>query len=60
MLCNTAVWDRTIRFLLSVFILSYATAGGPIWFWPLGLYFLTTAAWGLCPIYSFLRFRTLR
>lgn len=60
MLCNLAFWDRSLRFFLSVLILSYAVAGGPIWFWALGLYGLGTSAWGLCPIYSFFRIRTLR
>ncbi len=55
-----AIWDRILRFLISVLVLTYATAGGPVWFWALGLYTLSTAAWGLCPIYSFFRFRTLR
>lgn len=60
MLCNLANWDRGLRFFISVIVLSYAMAGGPNWFWGLGLYGLVTAGWGLCPIYSFFRFRTLR
>jgi hypothetical protein len=60
MLCNVALWDRALRFSIAVIALSYAFAGGPVWFWPLGLYLMTTAGWGLCPIYSFLRIRTLR
>lgn len=60
MLCNVALWDRAFRFLLSVIVLSYAIAGGPGWFYVLGLYGLATAGWGLCPIYSFFRIRTLR
>ncbi|MEQ1723210.1 MAG: DUF2892 domain-containing protein [Pseudobdellovibrio sp.] len=60
MLCNLAIWDRVLRFFISVLVLSYAVAGGPIWFWPLGLYFLTTSGWGICPTYSFLKIRTLR
>lgn len=55
-----ALWDRAFRFLLSVLTLSYAIAGGPLWFYALGLYGLATAGWGLCPIYSFFRIRTLR
>jgi hypothetical protein len=55
-----AGWDRAFRFILSVLILSYAMAGGPFWFWVVGLYALITAGWGLCPIYSFFRIRTLR
>lgn len=60
MLCNIAPWDRTLRFIISVVVLSYAIAGGPFWFWLLGLYGLLTSGWGLCPIYSFFRIRTLR
>lgn len=60
MLCNVALWDRILRFFVSITMLSYAVAGGPLWFWPLGLYLLITAGWGLCPLYSFLRIRTLR
>ncbi len=60
MLCNLAFWDRSLRFILAVLILSYATAGGPFWFWFLGTYGLMTSGWGLCPIYSFFRIRTLR
>ena len=60
MLCNTALWDRSIRFFSAVLMLGYAFAGGPVWLWPLGLYLLATAGWGLCPLYSFFRIRTLR
>ncbi|WP_083860511.1 YgaP family membrane protein [Pseudobdellovibrio exovorus] len=60
MLCNTALWDRAIRFLLAVGLLSYAIAGGPMWFWPVGLYLLLTSAWGLCPLYAFFKIRTLK
>lgn len=60
MLCNLAFWDRSLRFIISVLALTFALAGGPVWFWGLGLYGLATAGWGLCPIYSFFRIRTLR
>ena len=60
MLCNIAIWDRSLRFFIAVLLLSYAVAGGPVWFWIMGLYGLITAGWGLCPIYSFFRLRTLR
>mgnify|MGYP000872222061 CR=1 FL=1 len=58
MLCNTAQWDRLLRFVLSVLILVYAIAGGPFWFFIVGLYLLVTSAWGLCPIYAYFRIRT--
>lgn len=60
MFCNLAIWDRIIRFFFSILILSYSFAGGPIWFWPIGLYALATSAWGLCPLYAFFKIRTLR
>ncbi len=60
MLCNLALWDRTIRFILAVVVLAYGIAGGPFWFSILGVYALVTAGWGLCPVYSFFRIRTLR
>lgn len=60
MLCNMAFWDRAFRFCASVLILAYAVAGGPFWFWLVGIYGLITAGWGLCPVYSFFRIRTLR
>lgn len=59
MRCNLALWDRIFRFIFAVLLLTYVIAGGPFWGW-LGLYFLVTSAWGLCPLYSFFRFKTLR
>lgn len=60
MLCNVALWDRSLRFILSIFILSYAIAGGPFWFYIIGLYALITSGFGLCPLYVFFKTRTLR
>lgn len=60
MLCNVALWDRVLRFILAVLVLIYAIAGGPFWFYFLGLYFLGTAAWGLCPVYAMFRLKTTR
>lgn len=60
MLCNVSAWDRALRLILGIFILAYAIAGGPFWFYVLGLYALATAGFGLCPLYSFFRLRTLR
>lgn len=59
MKCNLALWDRTIRFILAVLLLTYAVAGGPFWAWG-GLYLLLTSAWGLCPLYAFAKFKTIR
>ena len=55
-----AIWDRILRFTIAVLQLAYAFAGGPTWFWVCGFYLVMTSGWGLCPIYSFFRFRTLR
>jgi hypothetical protein len=60
MLCNVALWDRAFRLILSILILAYAIAGGPFWFYIVGLYLLSTAGFGLCPIYAFFHTRTLR
>lgn len=59
MKCNLALWDRVIRFTVAVLLLTYVIAGGPFWGWS-GLFLLVTAAWGLCPIYAFLKFKTIR
>lgn len=60
MLCNTAQWDRFLRFVFSILILMYAIAGGPFWFYIVGLYLLVTSAWGLCPLYAYFRIGTRR
>jgi hypothetical protein len=60
MICNVAVWDRILRFLLAIIQMAYAFAGGPIWLWVFGIYFLITSAWGLCPAYAFFKIRTQR
>lgn len=58
MRCNVAVWDRLLRFLIGVLLMTYAIAGGPFWAWG-GLYLLATCAWGVCPIYGLLKIQTL-
>ncbi len=60
MLCNMAQWDRFLRFIISLLLLIYAVAGGPMWFYLIGIYLLITSAWGLCPLYAYFRVRTLR
>ncbi|MBC7752940.1 MAG: DUF2892 domain-containing protein [Moraxellaceae bacterium] len=60
MLCNMAQWDRFLRFIISLILLIYAVAGGPMWFYLIGIYLLITSAWGLCPLYAYFRVRTLR
>lgn len=58
MKCNVAVWDRILRVILGVLLLTYAVAGGPFWSW-IGVYFIFTGAWGLCFFYSFMKISTL-
>lgn len=50
---NVIWWDRLIRFLLGIVMLTWAIAGGPGWAY-LGLYPLASASWGYCPIYAVL------
>ncbi len=59
MRCNVALWDRFLRFVLGVLLTAFAIAGGPFWAF-IGIYGILTAGWGLCPLYSFFRLRTLR
>ncbi|MBX2993877.1 MAG: DUF2892 domain-containing protein [Bdellovibrionaceae bacterium] len=54
---NLALWDRILRYLLGVVLSTWAVAGGPWWCF-FGLYLLITAAWGLCPLYGLMKFRT--
>lgn len=54
MKCNVAIWDRVVRFILGVSLLTYAVAGGPFWSW-IGLYLVFSAAWGLCFFYAYFK-----
>ena len=53
---NVIFWDRTLRFILGVFLLAWAVAGGPVWSF-VGVYFLATGAWGYCPLYSLMNYQ---
>jgi hypothetical protein len=53
---NVVWWDRLCRFILGVFMIAWAFAGGPSWAY-LGVYFLGTGAWGYCPIYSLMNYQ---
>lgn len=59
MRCNLAGWDRFLRFVFGILLIAYAIAGGPFWAWG-GIYLLATSGWGICPIYAFFKFQTLR
>lgn len=56
---NLAIWDRVIRFLLGILLTTWAIAGGPSWAY-FGVYLILSASWGLCPIYSIFKFRTIK
>jgi len=50
---NMAFWDRSVRYLLGLGLLTWAMVGGPFWGY-FGLYPLATASWGFCPLYLIL------
>jgi hypothetical protein len=56
---NIATWDRMIRLMIAIVLLSWAVAGGPAWAY-FGLAFLATAAWRFDPIYAIFRTGTRR
>lgn len=56
---NIATWDRLIRFMLGIVLLSWAFAGGPFWAY-FGLALIATAAWKFDPIYALFRTGTRR
>ncbi|MBK9039572.1 MAG: DUF2892 domain-containing protein [Bdellovibrionales bacterium] len=51
---NMLYWDRVLRYVLGVLLLTWSFLGGPFWSY-LGFYFLASASWGFCPIYFFLQ-----
>ncbi len=59
MTINIATWDRALRMIIGVALLSWAIAGGPVWAY-LGLAFIITAAWRFDPIYALFRISTYR
>jgi len=56
---NLAFWDRLIRYALGFLLFVWALVGGPTWSW-FGLVLIATAAWGICPVYVILGFKTYR
>lgn len=51
---NVRLFDRIIRYIFGIFLLTWAIAGGPGWTF-IGLLLLITASFGTCPIYWALR-----
>ena len=47
---NVAYWDRVLRYIFGLLLLTWAMIGGPFWAY-LGFYPLATASWGFCPVY---------
>ena len=56
---NLALWDRFLRIVFGIFFAAWAVAGGPWWAYT-GVYLIFTGSWGLCPIYSYFKFRTVK
>ena len=54
---NLALWDRWLRGVLGFLFVVLVQSGGPGWMW-IGVYFIMTAAWGWCPLYGLMRWRT--
>ncbi len=54
---NLALWDRIVRFGFGCLLTIWASAGGPWWAY-IGIYFIISAAWGFCFIYTFFKVRT--
>ncbi|MCB0350393.1 MAG: DUF2892 domain-containing protein [Bdellovibrionales bacterium] len=51
---NLRTFDRVIRYITSLFLMTWAIAGGPAWTY-VGFLLLLTASIGFCPIYWVLR-----
>ena len=54
---NMATWDRVLRLVVGMLLVTWAVAGGPWWGY-FGIILLVTAAWRLCPIYKTLGIKT--
>lgn len=51
---NLFFFERLLRYILGIVLITLALAGGPRWAY-VGLFFLFTASFGTCPIYWALR-----
>ncbi|MCS6837946.1 MAG: DUF2892 domain-containing protein [Bdellovibrionaceae bacterium] len=54
---NLALWDRWIRYLLGIFLTTWAFAGGSWWSW-IGPGLIASASYGICPIYVILGWKS--
>lgn len=57
---NLAIWDRVTRWFGALFCLTWGFAGGSWWAWPIGLWLLASSAWGWCPLYVLLGWKSYR
>ncbi len=48
---NEAVWDRGLRVVLGLVLLSLIIVGPQTWWGLVGLVPLVTGLWGFCPLY---------
>lgn len=55
---NLAMWDRWVRYIIGLLLTTWAIAGGPSWAY-VGVYFIFSASWGYCLIYSYFRIKTI-
>ena len=55
---NEAGWDRGVRVVLGVGLLSLTVVGPHTWLGLIGLIPLATGLWGFCPLYKVLGLRT--
>ena len=55
---NEAGWDRVLRIVLGLGLLSLIGLGPHTWWGLVGLVPLITGAWGFCPVYRLLGMST--
>lgn len=51
---NVRLWERILRYIIGILLLTWAIAGGPHWAF-VGIYFIATASFGSCFIYWIFR-----
>jgi hypothetical protein len=58
MATNEAGWDRAVRVVLGLGLLSLTVVGPKSWLGLVGLVPLVTGLWGYCPLYKVIGFST--
>jgi hypothetical protein len=51
MSCNMNRFDRNLRILAGIVLITWLMIGGPSWTM-VGLYLILTGAWRFCPVYT--------